>query len=293
MLLMLATMLDRRIILFTTWRLRTLVWVWIGITVLRVTRRSRLLLAGLATVVLPSQASAQASDTGRSVTLGIAVAPGLDEALAMENALRGRVRDHLKRRGVSVAVEADSRLTVGVSRYENSSTDFRVSIVVVRGEQVLGKEVSTCQLCGATEVFDSVAMGIEAVLDSIPTEPQPARQEPQKPVDLQPTQHPRILGPLGWSGVGVGVVGFGAVGVGAYLLGRGEERRVNTDDPRSSQTVDFRPTGWAVLGVGSVAVLAGVAMVATNAIHRRRGHTLSFVPILQPRAAGGLIAGRF
>lgn len=222
----------------------------------------------------------------RAVVLDVSVQRQFDEAQVIEDALRVRTARHLARRGVEVRGRAMARLAVNVVPQDKSSVDFVVSVVLTQGADTLGREENICQLCGAVEIFDSVAMGIEALVESIPAEttetPAELRLEPS------PAKTPKpLLGPLGWSGTAA--VGLGAVSVaaGAYYWAKGEDVR-STPDAALLEVRDFRPMGRTLVAVGCVMMLGGVTMVVVDALRRKR-RTLAFAPSIGP----GIVGGRF
>lgn len=108
---------------------------------------------------------------------------------------------------------------------------------------------------------------------------------------------PKPIGSLGYAGIGVAVVGLGVTVGGAVELSRG---RVYDQDDTFYEYVgaDHRPIGYALVGAGAAATVAGLVMLGVDAGRRSklrkqtRAHVL-VVPSISPSNAGIGIVGRF
>ncbi|HLT38605.1 MAG TPA: hypothetical protein VK034_20095 [Enhygromyxa sp.] len=115
--------------------------------------------------------------------------------------------------------------------------------------------------------------------------------------DGDSTDLPKAIGPLGFAGVGVTVVGVGVTIGGAVEWSRGRVYEQSAGYYRATGK-DHGPLGYALVGVGAAATVAGLVMLGVDAGRRAklrkqaRSHVL-VIPSISPSNAGIGIIGRF
>jgi hypothetical protein len=96
----------------------------------------------------------------------------------------------------------------------------------------------------------------------------------------------RRLGRVGWAGVGLAIAGAGSVagGVAAVVIGR----TVDPDD--AFRLRDWRYTGYALIGIGSAAIIAGSVMAIVDSRKRRRSRSGTAMLVPAPMHRGAAVA---
>ena len=157
-----------------------------------------------------------------------------------------------------------------------------------------GPVVHTCPRCNEA---DLVTASIEGVLEGLGRYEQ-AKAPPPAPKAVEPIATPpapaddalvdrsKSLGPLGQIGVASIVVGGAVAITGAAFIGVGTTR----PDTDPTHLRDWRPPGYALLGVGAAALVTGVALLVVD---RKRARKLAISPMLSPRLAGVVAEGKF
>lgn len=118
-------------------------------------------------------------------------------------------------------------------------------------------------------------------------DPAPAPEEPR----------PKIIGPLGYAGIGLATLGLGVTIVGGVELGLG--RRYSTAGTYELMGRDHRPAGYALLGIGGAVLITGAALLTADLVRRKRQRTASarpsvrLVPMLSPNGAALGAIGHF
>lgn len=130
--------------------------------------------------------------------------------------------------------------------------------------------------------------------DTYPDTNEPHRQDLS---DRTPrSTRPEGLKTLGWSGVGALAVGAATMVSGGILVGVRQAR----PGPDMSLIRDYRPGGFAAIGVGGAFLVGGTVMLALDRSRarskaRKRGRTtaLELAPWLSPSRAGIRVSARF
>ena len=212
---------------------------------------------------------------------------------------QGTVEALRLRHGIEVVDSADTELVVFVrSLAEESDSgpqlaviDYAVLVEVrIGGEQVV-KEPFFCAKKGEAELIACVVDGLAPVLQDLPTEEtaDPPETTPvaegdgghsgEEPIRVTP------IGPMGVTGIVLGVGGIATAIAGGVDLGRGE---VLEDEPPQSGVdlyVDHRPRGRTLLGVGAGFLVVGAVLVGVDVGLRARKRK-------QPAVQVGVDAGR-
>jgi hypothetical protein len=185
---------------------------------------------------------------------------------------------------VSLVWENRTDLVYGIRvRIETSEAKL------VDPDDARGPIVHKCPRCNES---DLVTASIEGVLEALgryekATAPPPAPAPVAEPIvtapppreDARPLDRPQGLGPLGQIGVAGIVVGSAVAITGAAFIGVGTTRPEL--DP--TQLREWRPPGYALLGVGAAVLVTGVALLVVD---RKRARKVAISPTLAPRLAG-------
>lgn len=186
--------------------------------------------------------------------------------------------------------EHDPRIVVAVEPLGDDGPGYRCRFGVYRDEALVeGSDgVSVCKLCTETELVDHVEAAIERVVANVPRESGAVAEPKVAPrVDPGPTDGRKPLGPLGKAGIGVSVVGVVALAAGiplAAITPKGVDGLEPPKDPRPKHVA-----GIVLVGVGTAALVTGLALIAVDR-HRARKRARATVV---PTGAGLAIVGRF
>lgn len=154
-------------------------------------------------------------------------------------------------------------------------------IAAIDGDVVVRGEVQSCMGCTAAELIDRglelLPDVAEAVLKAQREAERAAAQaraaleaKPPPPApDVEP-RSARALGPVGYAGISVSALGLGSTIAGAVLLARGDSA-INTTGPTIT-FINYRPPGWALVGAGLAATVAGNVLLGVDLglLRRRR-----------------------
>lgn len=191
--------------------------------------------------------------------------------------------------------KAEARVVVKLSWVDAGAAHYAVKVTVMRDDAPPATTEFECEGCGDSEVGQAIEAHLEEIVPYLERktdsatpaieegglpQPEEIEIEPEiEPEPAKPTQRP--LGPLGKTGIGVGVSGLLVAGGGALIFMRGRQ----LDNPQGAfpqaEEVNYRPPGVVVM-------LAGGAMFATGAVlfvldrtrGRKRGqkNDLGFLP---------------
>lgn len=189
---------------------------------------------------------------------------------------------------------------------------YSVSAIGMRDGEPVGPAAAHVECrCNSEELLAEVDARVSAAAQALrmPTtghgaltraSPSPAREltEDTKPVpprepamtDVEPVApRRRAMGPLGYSGIGVGILGAATLGGGIALLLRPDEVRGATGDATGWTT---KPAGLAMAVGGSAALTTGVVLLAVDLV-RGRERSTSFAPTLGRHEVGLAVTRRF
>lgn len=161
---------------------------------------------------------------------------------------------------------ADHKLSVHVEWAEGSTTDFLVTLQTSYQDDAAEPESFECEECSATELLDRTEAQAKLALEQLflrtedELEPE-SEPPPAPPPEPSPPPRPRRkLGGLGWGGVASLSLGVSGLAAGGVFLGLGQVRLES--DPTSLR--DFRPAGYAALGIGGAALVTGAVLLAVD-----------------------------
>ncbi len=156
-----------------------------------------------------------------------------------------------------------------------------------------------CVACVDAALLRKIEEGLPPALARIrqltPSEPEPVEQPPTTDEPTKPAPAP--IGGLEIAGAVLAGVGLGVVIGGGVEYGRGVEVEGESDQTRFR--VDHRIPGGVMLGVGSAALLVGVALLATDLGKRAKQRKSAdkrearVLPILGPGTVGLGFVGNF
>lgn len=200
--------------------------------------------------------------------------------------------------GVEVSPDASTGIRIVVTRYGEHDVHYKAALGLVDGNgEIVGEErVITCELCTDGQLITKVSPEVARLAARVLYAPVPVVEEPE--VVGEPTQEPeepkaepepvaeptppaqppsKPFGALGAAGIASAVVGIGVTSAGTGLaLTRDRWRLVDgTLEVRST-----RPTGLALVGIGTVLAITGAVLVAVDVTRRQKARRLSVLPDL-------------
>lgn len=216
--------------------------------------------------------------------------------------------------GVPIDDEAPHRLVFSVrwldepDQADRAVANYSAGIVLRQGDHALAEEIVPCMEMGEAELVRCALGGLTEVVPSIPraeaavADPPPDEPKPDTPPDYDPEDEragePPLTG-FGGAGIALGVVGLAGIVGGAVYLARGDQPQ---SDPASGQLefTNFRPTGGALVGIGSGLFAVGVTMLALDVVRQSRLRRSAVVnrrpavsPVVGARFGGVAVRGRF
>jgi hypothetical protein len=209
----------------------------------------------------------------------------------------------LKKQGITLvdAAETDAAtVTIVMSWIDYPNSIYATDIAVTRPgfpDRKLDRII--CDPCIDHMVVDQLEPHLPKLLPWLAAdlpEPQPEAPAPapaedgpprsQATVPAEPTASgtdgvdshpPPRMGALGWAGIATASIGAAALISGGIVFAR-DEREVSLT-PTTRQYRDFRPPGVATMAVGGVALGAGVAMICSHLLIRKRSRTTAMVAV--------------
>jgi hypothetical protein len=186
-----------------------------------------------------------------------------------------RAKARLAELGHPLGSDEPIDLRVSVGWYDEAETTFVLTLVLHHDGELVHDALETCPRCGTPELFEVLARRIDRVEEHLVSiAARRARAEARPPDDAPAEASRRRLGPtgLGWAGVAVAGTGLVMASVGAGLWSKGEVIEPDSHDDLWLVGKDYRPPGIALVTVGSIVLVGGVAMLAADlarARHRR------------------------
>ncbi|MCX4240181.1 hypothetical protein [Paraliomyxa miuraensis] len=227
----------------------------------------------------------------------------------------------LGREGFVVTNDAIHAMRIEVSRYGEDGIHLKARMLLV-GDPGSVREI-TCEACLNSQflkkVDEETAVLAGELRQKLATaEPEPVESEPEPEAEPEaddegetgaegedgaasdePTDRdPKAIGPAGFAGIGTLAVGLGVTLGGIIVLAQGPEERLQASSARFIETVDRRPLGRSLTGIGAGMLATGVVLVVVDQTvlrkrRARRSGATSLAPALLPNGAGLSWAGRF
>lgn len=233
-------------------------------------------------------------------------APSMAEMIGL---LEDRV---LRERGVGPAAEDTGTKIIVVIRplpEANGVLDNRVDISLeLDGTTITDPQWSfDCPQCTDGYLLNKVAVTLHSVVTRLESEVETVSLPPglaeedhtEHNQEEAPASPPRP-GPMVWAGTGVGIGGLVVVGVGLGLALRAD-RIDGWQVSQRVERVETRTPGWAMVGCGTAALVAGGALLAVGLVRHRRAKakyrendvTAMATPWASPAGVGLGLVGRF
>jgi hypothetical protein len=232
------------------------------------------------------------------------------EMVASDRSLIERgLLDLLGHHHIQMAAGADeaAELTVELAWANKKKTIYAVEIRCERPDG--GTHSKSFEVLGdADDVLAKIEEDLPTILGWLERpSPSKASAEPPTPTvtDVsdppERTGNPRTVGPLGWTGIALMTAGIGPLVAGAVMFPQTRTRLVQVDTGSGVETQErIEPkypdalTG-ALIGVGSVFVVAGVGMLVGDQVRRKKGRARAstFAPTFSAERVGFTITRRF
>lgn len=253
----------------------------------------------------PPAASDEAST--RAVALEVDISAVGEHAQGLDEKIRETLQPKLEEANFGLVDDAPLVLRVRLRTLESGPRDYGVHFEFVEadGSVDMAIEWVDCSFCADARLLPLLEAQAPALIDAIEERAKATAQaangndDGSAVVDDRPEVRPvKPLGPLGHAGIGVTVLGLGATIVGAVELSRGRVYDSPGDGYDLSGT-DHRPPGYALVGVGAAATVAGLVILGVDAGRRakqRKQSTTSralIIPSITPSGVGVGVIGRF
>lgn len=229
-----------------------------------------------------------------------------DASASVAQRIKSRADTQLREAEVLPAQPGDPIIDMVIVPAPGGAGGYLIQVAMMRDDAMVeGTDQSVaCELCTEGELVQKANKIIAelipkiprddpdaAAMDPVPVEPEPEPAAPTEPGpsgdDTGPSRPGKKIGKLGYAGIGVGVGGLVLVGVGVPLAL--QETRED-----GMEKVDYRPPGYALIGVGAAAVVAGAVMIAIDVTRRKKQRRQALlVPTLAPGFTGASLVGRF
>ena len=222
--------------------------------------------------------------------------PG-DKALADQ--IRGGMTKVLNAEGVAVTKSADVQtgtivIKVGWNADDNHSIE--VMVQTAEGEHTVDGSPFVCDTCKDAQVVEAVVAAAPAMIGLLPETPDDSTSGDTTPGDgtdgRGKTDGDRTpLGGLGKAGIGLMVGGAVVLVGGAVLTAMGEKQDLSAD-VENTESTNFRPPGYALLGVGGAVLITGAVLLTVDRVRAKKKST-ALAPAVGPGFAGLTWSGRF
>lgn len=230
-----------------------------------------------------------------------------DASTSVAQRISSRANTQLREAEVLPAGPGDPVIEMTILPAPGGEGGYLIQVAMVRdGETVEGtRDALGCDLCTEGELVEKASGIIASLIAKIPRD-EPADTPDPAPAGTadEPAQGPTETPPvdpgagddakrptaLGWAGIGVGVAGLVMTGVGIPLAVTEEQFDDGGDVVREPVSNEV---GYALIGVGAAAVVAGVVMLAVDLTRHPKTRKAALVPVLGPAFAGVSLTGRF
>ena len=254
------------------------------------------LLAG-SVLTAPAHAPAAPVSAERPASVRVVVdadALGDDAAAFFEERAYASVSAALEQAGYTVEDQVDADVTVRVrlSFYNADDLDYEVDVDISAGAELVRLETVACPQCvdadllaRVDELGADVAAGVARALEQVAEQPQ---TQPVGDGDGEPDEVAAV-GWLGIAGGSIAGVGLGLTIAGAVQFSRGKVFDDPDLTPIERGFVDHRIDGGVLLGVGTVAIVAGAAMLIADVVTRSNERSQQRAHIAHPIIAPGIV----
>lgn len=193
------------------------------------------------------------------------------------------------------------RIRIGGKAEDVELFDFQLHFELIDGKTATRLiEPVHCGGCFDHVLYETLVKQVPALIDAIEAElrAETGDTPPSGDGDGDSSEPPpKAIGPVGFAGIGVSALGIGVTIGGAVGLSLGlvEQR---PGDFYDRTVTNHRPPGYALLGVGVGATVAGLVMIGVDVGRRakqrkQRPQQAVVVPLMSPTSAGVGVVGRF
>jgi hypothetical protein len=225
----------------------------------------------------------------------VEVAESIERAPQLAEAVRTEAEAEMQEHDLPTEVDPAKprKLTIEVA---GEKFAYKVKLVVERDGVVDAPVEISCE-CTQDELLAKVREGVDGRTDALRGDAAavpvgPSTDPPQDPPDVPYPEDdkPKPLGGMGKGGIASLVIGAAALGTGIGFVVVGEREREG-DSERDVETTDFRPPGYALIGVGAAAIITGVVLLVVD--RKRAKRSTAFAPWFGRGVAGVAVGGRF
>lgn len=272
--------------------------------------------------LVPVQAHAAATRTAAApaptkqlgVRVEVSLGGGQDDDFVRQ--IESKVSAGAAAHGIAIRPDAGPQFLVAISWANAGHSDIELRyFAVAKGGNSEKLRGTVCKTCGSSEALERLEVDLEALWPALgkAAEPIPAEPEPEPtdsstppPVASAPTstspdtaRDPRpqadtdaprggVAG-MGIAGAALGTLGLGVGTCGVVLVS------LRYGHPASDLTrvFDYKPAGFAMIGVGVALVGTGVALLAVDLTRAKKARKVAAAPSMLPRGAGLVLSGRF
>lgn len=176
-----------------------------------------------------------------------------------------------------VSTDLRARLGITVRWSDQAAGDMRVEYTLDDGRAGDGsgprRFVRACETCDAAMLVEKMRgeiVRVLAVLDSSPSSATSADTDAAVPAPRPARPVRRPLSRVGWAGVGLSAATAAPLVAGIVLVARGDVLVGPADNPEYLEYQDFRPAGYALLGIAAGVLVTGVALIIVDRVRARR-----------------------
>jgi len=248
-------------------------------------------------------------DTSPTVDLDIDLSalPADDVTKGLEYFLIEHQTEVIRDAGLEVEDGAPFVIRIKVSRYGDQDLHSRadVALLEVGADAPRVARTVECELCRDGDLVMKVGTEVGRLSAQVLYEPATAEDEPDDPGGVpageaaepraddqagepQTAERAKVIGPLGYAGIGSAVLGAAGLASGIPLALRSDESRGGADGAEIRRT---RPTGIALASIGGALLMTGAVLVSVDLVRRGKQRRVSFLP--GPTMLGISARGRF
>jgi hypothetical protein len=179
--------------------------------------------------------------------------------------------------GAAPSTDRPPRLGITVRWSEDAAGDMRVEYTLDDGRAGDGsgprRFVRGCETCDAAMLVEKMRGEIPrvlAVLDASASSATSADADAAVPAPRPARPVRRPLSRVGWAGVGLSAATAAPLVAGIVLVARGDVLVGPAENPEYLEYQDFRPAGYALLGIAAGVLVTGVALIIVDRVRARR-----------------------
>jgi hypothetical protein len=255
----------------------------------------------------PSLAAAPpttAEPAPRTVHLKVDVDELGDRGIGLDKVIFDELGPQIAEAGFELVDEdAATVLLVRLRPLESSKYDYGLHFEFVEGgHRTPAVEWVDCHLCSDAKLIPALDARLPALILALDARAEELAAEATGDGDggegHEPDPEPKAITGLGIGGSVIAGLGIGTLIGGSIELSRGVVTESSGEQDR--KRTDHRPPGYALVGVGATALVAGIVMLGVDLAAqskkrkaRTKGERTQVIPVLTPETIGIGVAGRF